>query len=280
MKETIYTIPIKDAFLSGYDCPFCYLKDKLDDDGIAYFLGDSLMTSEGREATNEHGFCREHWEKMFVSKHNALGLGLIMDTYLQNMNQAYFKLAKEAIAELNTKRKSNIVENIVGTLTKKLGNIGRSKKMGGSGESKSSKVDKNSKRTVMFVDFVSDKNQDCALCQRIDEDMERYVENFFYMWQSDEEFRKIFSECEGFCMDHFLVLIEGAKKYLSVKNEGIFASELIRKQYECFKKLQKDVNWFTKKFDYKNDNEPWGDAKDVLQRTVRRLHSSRLERKD
>lgn len=263
LKETIYTIPIVDAFQSDYDCPFCYLKDKLEDDGLAYFLGDSLMTSEGREATNEHGFCKEHWEKMFVSKQNALGLGLIMDTYLQGLNQMYFKHAKEAIEEQEAKSKSNFVENVAGTASKKLG-----------------KKSKNSQKTDEFVEFLKGKNQDCALCRRIDENMTRYIENFFYMWQSDDSFREMFSGCNGFCMDHFIMLVDGASNHLSVKNEGVFMAELIRKQYECFKKLQKDVNWFTKKFDYKNDNEPWGNSKDALQRTVRRLHSSRLERKD
>lgn len=263
MKETIYTIPIMDAFQSDYDCPFCFLKDKLEDDGLAYFLGDSLMTSEGREATNEHGFCKEHWEKMFLSKQNALGLGLIMDTYLQNLNQTYFKQAKAALEELESKSKSSVVENVVGTAAKKIG-----------------KKSKDSQKTDEFIGFLRDKNQDCALCRRIDENMIRYVENFFYMWQNDNGFREVFSGSDGLCMDHFLMLVEGAGRYLSVKNEGVFTAELIRKQYECFKKLQKDVNWFTKKFDYKNNDEPWGDSKDALQRTVRRLHSSRLERKE
>ena len=33
-----------------------------------------------------------------------------------------------------------------------------------------------------------------------------------------------------------------------------------------FDKLRADVSWFCKKFDYRYENEPWGDAKDAPER--------------
>ena len=279
MKETIYTIPLMDAFRSGYDCPFCFIKDKIENDGLTYFLGDSLMQSEGRELTNEHGFCGEHWEKLFNSKQNVLGLALIMDTYLQGFNKEFKALAKDAIEEYDELKDTNGAKNALVSLVK---NTVGSKNKGGSknGTDDNIKGGLHGNRAEKFYRFVSTKHEDCTLCKRIDDEMIRYIDNFFYMWSKDDDFRKLFDEAEGFCMDHFLMLIQGANKHLAPKQEGEFVPALIRKQYACMCALQKDVNWFTKKFDYRNNDKPWENAKDAPQRTIRRLHSSDLGREE
>ena len=34
---------------------------------------------------------------------------------------------------------------------------------------------------------------------------------------------------------------------------------------------EKDLEWFTLKFDYRNQQKPWGNSRDALERTVSRL---------
>ena len=34
---------------------------------------------------------------------------------------------------------------------------------------------------------------------------------------------------------------------------------------------EKDLEWFTLKFDYRNQQKPWGNSRDALERTVNRL---------
>ena len=36
-------------------------------------------------------------------------------------------------------------------------------------------------------------------------------------------------------------------------------------------RTEKDIEWFTLKFDYRNQDKPWGDAKDAVERTVNKL---------
>jgi len=36
--------------------------------------------------------------------------------------------------------------------------------------------------------------------------------------------------------------------------------------YAYFDTLREDVSWFCKKFDYRYDNEPWGNSKDAVER--------------
>jgi len=33
----------------------------------------------------------------------------------------------------------------------------------------------------------------------------------------------------------------------------------------------KDIEWFTLKFDYRNQDKPWGNSKDAVPRTIRKL---------
>ena len=46
-----------------------------------------------------------------------------------------------------------------------------------------------------------------------------------------------------------------------------------------YDKLREDVRWFVKKFDYRYDDEPWGDAKDAVERAIKFLSRERDERK-
>ena len=36
-----------------------------------------------------------------------------------------------------------------------------------------------------------------------------------------------------------------------------------------FDSLREDVSWFCKKFDYRYDKEPWGNAKDAVERAIK-----------
>jgi len=44
--------------------------------------GPFLMEPEGRMETNENGFCRRHFELLYNTRANRLGLGLIVDTHM------------------------------------------------------------------------------------------------------------------------------------------------------------------------------------------------------
>lgn len=43
MKETIYTIPVNEAFEKPCECPMCNLENRFENDRVNYYLGPSLM---------------------------------------------------------------------------------------------------------------------------------------------------------------------------------------------------------------------------------------------
>ncbi|MBE6677487.1 MAG: hypothetical protein E7597_01690 [Ruminococcaceae bacterium] len=87
MREKIYTIPVNEAFddQSG-KCPFCLLYEKLQEDELTLILGASMMEPDVRIQTNEKGFCGKHFH-MLRTRKNRLGLGLIMESHLDEVKK-------------------------------------------------------------------------------------------------------------------------------------------------------------------------------------------------
>ena len=89
--EQIYTIPVNEAFeASAADpscgCPLCALYCKLENDELDLILGASMMEPDVRIQTNEEGFCRQHYDMMFVRK-NRLGMALTLESHLKELQK-------------------------------------------------------------------------------------------------------------------------------------------------------------------------------------------------
>ncbi len=91
--EQIYTIPVNEAFEAAAEdhslgCPFCSLAEKLENNEIDLILGASMMEPDVRIKTNEQGFCRHHFDRMFGSK-NRLGLALMLESHLDEQRKKF-----------------------------------------------------------------------------------------------------------------------------------------------------------------------------------------------
>ncbi len=87
--EQIYTIPVNEAFeASAADpscgCPLCAIHRKLEENELDLILGASMMEPDVRIKTNEQGFCRLHYDLMFVRK-NRLGMALTLESHLEEL---------------------------------------------------------------------------------------------------------------------------------------------------------------------------------------------------
>ena len=88
MKEQLYTIPLNDAFAANDECPFCFLEQKMEQDLLDFTLGSgsSYMESDIREQTDQAGFCRYHFLKMYQYG-NTLGNAWILKTHYKKINE-------------------------------------------------------------------------------------------------------------------------------------------------------------------------------------------------
>ena len=89
--EQIYTIPVNEAFdASAADhscgCPMCALYRKLEENELDLILGASMMEPDVRIKTNDQGFCRTHYDMMFVRK-NRLGMALTLESHLAELKK-------------------------------------------------------------------------------------------------------------------------------------------------------------------------------------------------
>lgn len=88
--EKIYTIPVNEAFENNMaenaekGCPFCALYRKLEENELDLILGASMMEPDVRIKTNEKGFCKTHYDMMFIRK-NRLGMGLMLESHLNQL---------------------------------------------------------------------------------------------------------------------------------------------------------------------------------------------------
>lgn len=116
--------------------------------------------------------------------------------------------------------------------------------------------------------------KECCICEKLAYTMDRYVEVIFHLWSHEEDFRKKFSAGKGFCMPHFKLLLAGAAEHLGKGKRGDFTDGLIRMQLDNLNRIEKEVDWFTKKFDYRFKDEPWGNSKDALIRGIKKMTGS------
>lgn len=87
MREHIYTIPVTEAFDQHKNhCPFCALKEKLEQDELEIILGASMMEPDIRQETNKKGFCADHFQKMYGMKHR-LELSLMLESHLESLKK-------------------------------------------------------------------------------------------------------------------------------------------------------------------------------------------------
>lgn len=222
MEETIYTIPINESFEKKDGCPFCRLRRQLEDAERDLIMGASMMEPDIRIKTNELGFCRKHYDKMFALN-NRLSLGLMLESHL-----------KEKKAEVSICKKGLL------------------------GKSANDKAAKNIKSLTTS----------CYICKRVEEKYTKMIFNAVYLWQKQTDFRKLFSEQPYFCLPHAEVFLEAAKLKMDKRIYGDFVKALDEVQSRYMESLTEDVSWFCKKFDYRYENEPWGNAKDSVERAI------------
>ena len=227
--EQIYTIPVNEAFeASAADhtcgCPFCSLYNKLENDELELILGASMMEPDVRIKTNKEGFCRTHYDMMFVRK-NRLGMALTMESHL---------------AELRGEIKDGGLFSSPGA--NPINRIGQLK-------------------------------ESCYVCRRIEFNFGHMMETAVFLWDRDPEFKDKLKAQPYFCLPHYHTLLSVGRDRLAKKSFAEFEKQCAAIVNAYAEKLEGDVSWFCKKFDYRYDEEPWYDSKDAVERTIKFLRS-------
>ncbi len=239
MKEQLYTIPLNDAINANDECPFCFIERNVEQDLLDFVLGSgsSYMESDVREATDQAGFCRSHFKKMF-DYGNTLGNGWILKTHFLHMNK-----------EMHDQFRSFTPQ--------------KTPLMG--------KLKKNAAQHSSIGAWAKEQEKSCYICKRFEETYSRYLDTFFVMYKKDGEFRDKVKSGKGFCLPHFGNLCNAAETRLSEKEKAEFYPMLFTLMENNMKRLSDDVAWLVEKFDYRNQAADWKNSKDAVQRGMQKL---------
>ena len=233
MKEVLYEIPVNDIFDIPCECPVCAMRKKLDEDEVAFAMGPSYMEDDIRLTTDEIGFCAHHMQMMYDYE-NRLGLGLILNTHMQNIMKNIDKLQKKGRTSSG------------GLFSKKTGSS--------------------------LSDYIKKTTESCFVCQRIADTFDRYLVTTLYLYEKDLAFRNKFKSCRGFCLEHYGRLFDIAPSYLHGSVLEDFTEDLNHIFLSNFKRMQEEVSWFVDKHDYRNKEADWKTSKDALPRAMTKVN--------
>jgi len=243
MKYHIDTIPVWDALRQGGECLLCTLESTIEKSYIESFLGASVMESDTRLEVNRKGFCPHHFA-MLYSAQNRLGLALMTHTYLQEIEKKFEQITKSLLNDISKSYSSPIALFF--------------------SKGKSNPV-------AEFTQSISQQNSDCVICDRMENTLNRYAYTTLHLWDTDAEFKAILMSSRGFCLLHLSTTIEIAKETQSHKKLEQWIKDILPLTVNTLKLLEEELYWFTQKFDYRNQDKPWGNSKDALPRVLQKL---------
>ena len=237
MKEKLYTIPVNEGFETEDACPFCAMERKEEQRAIRYFAGPgaSYMEPDVRASTDKAGFCGGHMKKLY-DYGNALGAALMLQTYyaglLEELQEQLDDYELPPQQGLFNKKRTHTKEPPYRRLRERL--------------------------------------DSCAICEKVDYNMERYFATFFYLLK-EPEFRAKVENCKGFCLRHFTTLLETAEPQLPNAQREWFLNTIPNLMLTNLAQVKEDLDWMIAKYDYRNASKPWGNSRDALQRSMQKL---------
>lgn len=121
---------------------------------------------------------------------------------------------------------------------------------------------------------LSQINESCFVCEKVDWGMERLMRTFFEMY-SHADIKQLMSEQEYICLPHYDLLQSLAPAYLQKQELDSFTKMLSGLTEKYIAALYEDVSHYCNMYDYRNTGKDadWGNSKDSIERAIKFLVS-------
>ena len=149
MREDICSIPISEIFEPKDGCPFCRMRDMLEDRMATYITGAAMMEPDVRVETNRLGFCHQHFEQI-LQRGSRLSVALILESLLD-------EAGKDILPE----------------------------------------DDKLAPKKILAA--ADRRAHSCFVCENVEKNMQHLSATVIKLWQSEPEFRTLYSEQTHIC---------------------------------------------------------------------------------
>lgn len=111
-------------------------------------------------------------------------------------------------------------------------------------------------------------SETCYICERIERNFNHMLDNAVALFMADADFRKKCASQPCFCIEHYGQFLAMAQQKLKGKDFAALYKTVFQVEEKYMKKVQENVSFFVKKFDYRYADEPWGDAKDAVEKAI------------
>jgi hypothetical protein len=135
---------------------------------------------------------------------------------------------------------------------------------------------KNKREPVDWPGFFKSTQAGCLFCERLAATVGRYIFTIVYLYKKDADFKKTFLASKGFCLAHLARALEMADKEFGGAVREEFCRDLLSLEEKRLAELEGEIDWFIQKFDYRNQDKPWGNSADALPRTLQKLKGHRF----
>ena len=79
------------------------------------------------------------------------------------------------------------------------------------------------------------------------------------------------------CLKHYRAALEMAPAPPVRRTAEAVVDTLVDLEIENFERLEKEIEWFTLKFDYRNEDKPWGNSRDAVKRSINKLREQVID---
>lgn len=88
----------------------------------------------------------------------------------------------------------------------------------------------------------------CFVCNRIEGQMQTLLNEMYYLYETEEEFRVLFGSQKNFCFEHFKMLYLGADRSPLKRQKKAFRAQLFEKYNKNITELHADIKRFCTSF--------------------------------
>jgi hypothetical protein len=190
------------------------------------------MEPNVRVQTNRQGFCPTHSRQLYEGE-GKLGLSLVVHTRLQH-------LLPEIGSTLDAVVRASEGRNV-------------------------------KDRVAAAAAPLSGLHDSCFICGLVRADSERYILTILYLWSKDPGFPPVFRASKGFCIPHFLTVLDRASKSMRADRFRRWLAEAIPLMKESLEGLEKELRAFSQLHQAGNVSLGTEVERSALGRTLQKL---------
>ena len=133
------------------------------------------------------------------------------------------------------------------------------------------------KKITAFFKKLKEIEEQCMICNRLENTLKRYAFTIVYLWKKDASFRKQYSESRGVCLHHLPLLLSMSREALRGREQEEFTRITLELTDRYLEKAEKDLLVFTGKYGFEKAHETWGEERFALITSIQKLTGKLLQ---